>query len=45
MPIPAKRVLVVDDDIDIAETLADYLRETGHTVRIAFEAEAALEAR
>lgn len=36
------RVLVVDDNIDAAETLADALRLHGHDVRVAYDGPAAL---
>lgn len=36
-------ILVVDDNIDAAETLADALRAYGHVVNTAYTAEAALE--
>jgi CheY-like chemotaxis protein len=38
-----KRVLVVDDNIDAATTLAEVLRVEGHHVRVAFSAAQALE--
>jgi CheY-like chemotaxis protein len=39
-----RRVLVVDDNADAAETLADVLRSSGYEVRTAHEPSAALEA-
>jgi signal transduction histidine kinase len=39
---PARRVLVVDDNRDAAELLADALRMHGHEVRVAFDGPAAL---
>jgi signal transduction histidine kinase/CheY-like chemotaxis protein len=42
-PAPARRrVLVVDDNVDAAQTLAQYLRLTGHRVESALDGEAAL---
>jgi signal transduction histidine kinase len=46
-PAPAppqswRRVLVVDDNVDAAQTLADYLRTQGHRVESALDGEAAL---
>jgi signal transduction histidine kinase/CheY-like chemotaxis protein len=47
-PSPAsrrkKRVLVVDDNVDAAETLADALRVHGHEVRVVYDGPAALAA-
>jgi CheY-like chemotaxis protein len=40
---PSKRVLVVDDDIDSAELLAELLRAKGLNVSIAYNALAALD--
>lgn len=40
---PLRRVLVVDDNIDAAESLALMLRLRGHTVWVAFDGAAALE--
>jgi signal transduction histidine kinase len=45
VPAPAsarRRVLVVDDNVDAAQTLAQYLRLTGHRVESALDGEAAL---
>ena len=39
----AARILVVDDNVDAAETLAAVLRARGHEVRTAFDAPSALE--
>jgi PAS domain S-box-containing protein len=39
---PARRVLVVDDNVDAAESLALLLRATGHEVRTAYDGPAAL---
>lgn len=39
---PSLRALVVDDNVDAAETLADLLRELGHEVRTAHDGQAAL---
>ena len=39
-----RRVLVVDDSQDSADTLAKLLRVTGHEVRVAFDGRSALEA-
>jgi signal transduction histidine kinase/CheY-like chemotaxis protein len=39
---PSRRVLVVDDNVDAAESLAVLLRAGGHEVRTAHEAESAL---
>lgn len=39
----ARRILVVDDNEDAAEGLADYLRAVGHHVRMAFDGATALE--
>lgn len=38
------RVLVVDDNVDAAQTLALLLQESGHDVQIAFDGPTALEA-
>jgi DNA-binding response OmpR family regulator len=43
-PMPALRVLVVDDEAPILELLAGYLRREGWTVDTAPDGEAALEA-
>ena len=40
---PARRVLVVDDELDTAETLAVLLRQMGHEVEFAINARAALD--
>lgn len=37
------RVLVVDDNVDAADTLAELLRELGHSVRVCHSGRAALE--
>jgi signal transduction histidine kinase/ActR/RegA family two-component response regulator len=39
---PRRRVLVVDDNVDAAQTLAQYLRMDGHRVESALDGEAAL---
>jgi PAS domain S-box-containing protein len=39
----ARRILVVDDNVDAAESFADLLKEMGHEVRIANDGNAALE--
>jgi signal transduction histidine kinase/CheY-like chemotaxis protein len=41
---PSRRLLVVDDNVDAAESLADWLELTGHEVRTAHDGPAALEA-
>jgi CheY-like chemotaxis protein len=41
-PGPAQRVLVVDDNVDAAELLGEFLRKAGHAVAIANDAAAAL---
>ena len=38
------RVLVVDDNVDAADSAAMLLRRSGHDVRVAYSSEAALEA-
>jgi two-component system CheB/CheR fusion protein len=43
-PAPSRRILVVDDNIDAAETLAVLLRMAGHEVRTAHDGPAALDA-
>jgi signal transduction histidine kinase len=40
---PRRRILVVDDNADAAETLAKLLRGAGHDVRTAFDGSSALE--
>ena len=42
--IPARRILVVDDNVDAADSLAMLLRVIGHDVRTAHDGPAALEA-
>jgi CheY-like chemotaxis protein len=44
LDVPARRILVVDDNQDAAETLAMLLRITGHEVRSVYNGPAALEA-
>jgi PAS domain S-box-containing protein len=41
---PLRRILVVDDNADAANTLAEFLGMTGHAVRMAYSGPAALEA-
>src|SRR5262249_10897416 len=41
---PSRRVLVVDDNVDAAETLASLLRLEGHKVRVAYDGTTALAA-
>src|SRR6185436_20656889 len=36
VPVPRRRVLIVDDNEDAAESLATHLRIKGHEARIAF---------
>jgi CheY-like chemotaxis protein len=43
MSASARRILVVDDNVDAAESFADLLKEMGHEVRIANDGKAALE--
>src|SRR5262249_56587900 len=43
-PRMRRRVLVVDDSVDVAATLARYLELTGHEVRVAHDGPAALAA-
>jgi two-component system NtrC family sensor kinase len=42
-PPPARSLLIVDDEVDIAETLAEMLAESGHRVEIAANGKMALE--
>jgi two-component system, chemotaxis family, CheB/CheR fusion protein len=46
-PLPAKspprRILVVDDNVDAAETMAKLLRLRGHTVVVVADGQSALE--
>jgi signal transduction histidine kinase/CheY-like chemotaxis protein len=42
--VPKRRVLVVDDNVDAAETLATLLRLKGHAVDIAYDGPSAIEA-
>jgi PAS domain S-box-containing protein len=42
--VSARRVLVVDDDLDAAEAIALALRSAGHEVRVACDADTALSA-
>lgn len=42
IPTKGKRVLVVDDNVDIAETLALLLADSGHTVTVAHDGPSAL---
>ncbi len=41
--LPSKRVLVVDDNLDAAELLAELLRASGHEVAMALDGPSALE--
>jgi CheY-like chemotaxis protein len=41
--VPPRRVLVVDDNVDAATSLAELLRHRGHDVRAVFDGAAALE--
>ncbi|WP_439621798.1 ATP-binding protein [Gemmata sp.] len=43
-PVAARRVLVVDDNVDAAESLAQLLQILGHDARTAHEGEAGVEA-
>lgn len=43
-PLPPRRVLVVDDNVDVADTLAELLEALGAIVEVAYDARAALEA-
>jgi CheY-like chemotaxis protein len=43
-PTESLRILVVDDNVDAAETLALYLDRIGHTTRLAHDGEQALRA-
>ncbi len=42
-PVPARRVLVVDDNVDAASSLATLLQLNGHQVRMAHDGATALE--
>ena len=39
----SRRVLIVDDNIDLAENIAEILQIDGHVTEVAFSAEAALQ--
>ena len=40
---PPRRIVVVDDNVDAAETLADYLRLSQHVVAVAYDGPTALD--
>jgi DNA-binding response OmpR family regulator len=42
--VSGRRILVVEDDPGLRDTLADVLRDDGHSVRVAEDGEAALTA-
>lgn len=42
--LKAQKIIVVDDDKDLAESLADILEFNGHTVELAHSSEAAIQA-
>jgi CheY-like chemotaxis protein len=42
-PPSGRRVLVVDDNVDAAQSLADVLRMAGHVVEVAFDGPSAIE--
>jgi PAS domain S-box-containing protein len=42
--IDPRRVVVVDDNLDAAETLAEFLSDDGHDVRLAYDGPSSLEA-
>jgi len=42
-PAPTRRVLVVDDNVDAAQSLSMMLEEVGHDVRTAFDGEQAVD--
>ncbi len=42
--MPRLRILIVEDQVDSAETLAVVLRLDGHDVRVAYDGESALDA-
>ena len=41
--VPPRRILVVDDNVDAARTLADWLKLEGHTVYVFFDGPSALD--
>lgn len=41
--LPPQRILIVDDNVDAADSLSDILQLYGHVVRVAYEGQAALE--
>lgn len=43
MPQQTRRILLVDDNVDLAASLALLLQSSGHEVRVAHDAERALE--
>lgn len=43
-PTESLRILVVDDNVDAAQTLALYLDKLGHTTRLVYDGEQALRA-
>lgn len=42
--VTSRRVLVVDDNVDAADTIGEVLAEEGHAVRVAYRGDAALRA-
>jgi PAS domain S-box-containing protein len=43
-PVPARKVLVVDDNVDAADTLGLLLQSLGHDTRVVYDGAAALDA-
>lgn len=43
VPMPRLRILIVEDQVDSADTLAVVLRLEGHDVRVAYDGESALD--
>lgn len=41
-PINARRVLIIDDNVDLAENIAEILQMDGHAIEVAASAEEAL---
>jgi CheY-like chemotaxis protein/two-component sensor histidine kinase len=42
--IPSSRIVIVDDNVDAAETLEELLRDAGHQVKVAYDGLSAIEA-